>query len=416
MNIAILHYSVPPIVGGVEAVINAHAGLLLQAGHQVTLIAGAGNKSALPDGAEYIGIPEMDSRYPQVVQASQQLEEGIVPTEFENLTTSLRIELEASLRSFDTVIVHNIFTKHFNLPLTAALFHMLDRGEIRKCIAWCHDITWTSAHSRPKVHEGYPWDLLRTSREDITYVAVSRHRQKELAGLLEIPAERIRVVYNGVDPVEVYSLSQEGRSLIERLDLEQADLILLMPVRITQAKNIELALGVIANLKSRGMHVKLVITGTPDPHDPGDMEYYHSLLRERQRVDVVEEARFVYESGPEAGEGCTIGLPVVRELYRVCDVLLLPSHREGFGMPILEAGLVGMPVFTTKVPSAEEIGEQDVVRFSPEAKAEEVTELILNWLHSNPTQRLRRRVRQNFTWQAIFRHDILPLLTGKEVQ
>ena len=84
-------------------------------------------------------------------------------------------------------------------------------------------------------------------------------------------------------------------------------------------------------------------------------------------------------------------------------------------MPILEAGLVGMPVFTTQVPSVEEIGVQDVVLFSSKAKAEEITELILNWIHSNPPQRLKQRVRQNFTWQAIFHHDILPLLTGKEV-
>ena len=415
MNIAILHYSVPPIVGGVEAVINAHTALLLQAGHRVTLIAGVGDKSALPDGAGFICIPEMDSRHPQIVAISQQLEEGKVPAEFESLTTRLQKDLETALRPFDSVIVHNIFTKHFNLPLTAALFRMLDRGEIRKCIAWCHDITWTSVHSRPKVHGGYPWDLLRTSREDVTYVTVSRLRQAELAGLYEIPIERIRVIYNGVDPTELYSLSQEARSLIERLDLEQADLILLMPVRITQAKNIELALGVIANLKQRGINVKLVVTGPPDPHDPGDMEYYHSLLRDRQRLDVVEEAHFVYESGPEKGVGYTIGLAVVRELYRVCDLLFLPSHREGFGMPILEAGLVGMPVFTTQVPAAEEIGVQDVVRFSPAAKAEVITELILNWIHSNPPQRLKQRVRQNFTWQAIFHHDILPLLTGKEV-
>ncbi|HEX9090218.1 MAG TPA: glycosyltransferase, partial [Anaerolineales bacterium] len=384
------------------------------AGYPVTLIAGAGNRAALPDGVEFIQIPEMDSRNPRVVQASKQLESGTVPQDLEALSNNLESSLENALHSMDRVIVHNVFTKHFNLPLTAALVHLLNQGKLRNCIAWCHDITWTSTHSRSKVHPGYPWDLLRTSREDVTYVAVSRLRQAELAGLFKIPAERIRVIYNGVDPTELYGLSPEGRALIKRLDLNQADLILLMPVRITQAKNIELALGVVANLKGRGMRVKLVVTGPPDPHDPGNMEYYHSLLRERQRLNVVKEARFVYESRPQAGEGYTIGLPIVRELFHACDVLFLPSRREGFGMPILEASLVGMPVFTTHIPAAEEIGGQDVMRFSPEAKVEEVTELMLNWLHSSPTQRLKQRVRQNFTWQAIFRHDILPLLTGKE--
>ena len=108
----------------------------------------------------------------------------------------------------DHVIIHNVFTKHFNLPLTAALMRLLEQGMIRHCIAWCHDFTWTSAHSRSSVHPGYPWDLLRTFREDVTYVTVSRHRQAELAGLFHCAPERIHVVYDGVDPAELYSLSR----------------------------------------------------------------------------------------------------------------------------------------------------------------------------------------------------------------
>lgn len=36
------------------------------------------------------------------------------------------------------------------------------------------------------------------------------------------------------------------------------------------------------------------------------------------------------------------------DLYRACDVLVSPSKSEGFGIPILEAQLVGLPVVTTK--------------------------------------------------------------------
>jgi glycosyltransferase involved in cell wall biosynthesis len=123
----------------------------------------------------------------------------------------------------------------------------------------------------------------------------------------------------------------------------------------------------------------------------------------------------VYESGPNPKAGYAIELPLVREAYRCCDLLFMPSHREGFGMPILEAGLIGMPVFTTEIPAAEEIGGQEVVRFSPTDPPEKVAELIVQWAQSSPTQRLRQRIRQNITWQAIFRHDILPLLKEKEV-
>jgi glycosyltransferase involved in cell wall biosynthesis len=93
----------------------------------------------------------------------------------------------------------------------------------------------------------------------------------------------------------------------------------------------------------------------------------------------------------------------------------MPSHREGFGMPILEAGLIGMPVFSTDIPAADEIGGQEVIQFSHEDTVDQVAELILNWARSSPTQKLRQRIRQNFTWQAIFHHDILPLLKGSEI-
>ncbi len=415
MKVAILHYSVPPVVGGVEAVIQAHTQLLVKAGWHVQLVAGVGALEALPAGAEFTCIPEMDSRFPRVVEISQQLEAGRVPTEFETLTAQLEAALEPILLESEHVIIHNIFSKHFNLPLTAALARLLDKGKIRHCIAWCHDFTWTSAHSRDKVRPGYPWDLLRTYRQDVTYVTISKRRQEELAGLFRSPEERIRVIYDGVDPADIYSLSAEGQALTGRLDLLGADLVLLMPVRITQAKNIEFALRVVAALKNRGIKPKLVVSGPPDPHDPDDLQYFQSLLALRQELNVIEEARFVYESGPDAGEGYEIGMPIVRELFRVCDLLLMPSHREGFGMPILEAGMTGMPIFSTDIPAAQEIGQADVMSFSTDDPAAEVAERILDWARSSREQQLRVRVRQNYSWQAVFDRAILPLLGGNEV-
>jgi glycosyltransferase involved in cell wall biosynthesis len=126
---------------------------------------------------------------------------------------------------------------------------------------------------------------------------------------------------------------------------------------------------------------------------------------------VEEEARFVYESGPNNGNGYTIGQEMVSELYHACDALFMPSHREGFGMPILEAGLVGIPIFSTEIPAAEEIGGQEVYTFSRDARAEEVAQLIIKWTKESKTYKLRRRIRRNYTWQEIFRGDILPLLT-----
>jgi glycosyltransferase involved in cell wall biosynthesis len=356
----------------------------------------------------------MDSRNEEVAAASAALAQGEVPPAFDSLVARLAGDLGPILSPFDNVIVHNIFTKHFNLPLTAALYHLLDAGSIKRCIAWCHDFTWTSPSSRSQVHPGYPWDLLRTHRSDVVYVVVSRRRQDTLATLLGCPQDQVRVVYNGVEPSQLLGLSDEGAALVHRLGLFERDIVLLMPVRVTRAKNIEFALRVVGALKARGLRPKLVVTGPPDPHDAASMAHFQSLLDMRQELGLETEFSFVFESGPDPAEPHTIDERLVGDLFRASDVMFMPSHREGFGMPVLEAGLVGMPVVSTHVPAADEIGGDDVIQFDADEGPERVAERVAALAEQSPVQRLRRRVRQRYTWQAIFRCDIEPLLGEAE--
>jgi glycosyltransferase involved in cell wall biosynthesis len=412
-RIAILHYSAAPIVGGVESVMNAHTQLLIRHGYQVTVVAGRGKKSALPAGAEFVSIPLLDSQHEAIMAASQQLEQGTVPDDFEHLVAEIVASLVPVLQQIDTLIVHNVFTKHFNLPLTAALFQLIDDGVIQHCVAWSHDFTWTSPNSRSKVFAGYPWDLLRTFREDVVQVVVSGERREQLAGLYQCPLEAIHVVYNGVDAAELLSLTPTAQELVARLSLFSADLIMLMPVRVTQAKNIEFALEVVAALKAEGVAVKLIYTGPPDPHDAQSMAYFRSLQAQRHELDLDDNFHFVFESGPDPDEPFLIDMDVVGDLFRVADLLFMPSHREGFGMPVLEAGLAGLPVVVSNaVPAAVEIGGKEVFKFDLDISPEKLAGEIIEQFVDDSRLLLARRVRRRYTWDAIFRIDMEPLLQG----
>jgi glycosyltransferase involved in cell wall biosynthesis len=412
---AILHYTAPPVVGGVEAVIQAHTQIFIQAGYPVTVIAGRGETDALLPGADFIKIPEIDSQHPQILEVSEKLECGEVWPDFDNLVNQLLKTMGPILSRFDNVIIHNIFTKHFNLPLTGALHQLLEAGQHRHWIAWCHDFTWTSPNSRSKVHPGYPWDLLRTYRQNVTYVVVSQRRQQTLTGLFNCPSEMVRVIYNGVDPQALLGLSDEGYALANRLGMLNSDLILLMPVRVTRAKNIEYALHLVAAMKAQGYRPKLIVTGPPDPHEAASMAYFEELQALRRQLGIEEEMRFVFESGPDSGQPFFVEAQVVGDLFRLSDVMFMPSHREGFGMPVLEAGLAGLPVLCTNVPVAEEIGEQDVTVFNLEKDPAQLAEQILEWAEQDSVFRLRRRVRQAYTWSAIFDRDIRPLIDDQGV-
>ena len=79
-------------------------------------------------------------------------------------------------------------------------------------------------------------------------------------------------------------------------------------------------------------------------------------------------------------------------------------------MPVLEAGLAGIPVVCTEVPAAVEIGGEDVILFDLDEGPDRLAARILAWAEGSAVHRLRRRVRQSYTWQAIFQRDIEPLL------
>lgn len=408
-HIGILHYTAPPVIGGVEAVIQAHAQLFARKGYPVTVIAGRGDAGALPPAASLALLPMLDSQHDAILRMNTYLEQGELPPGFDRLVEELKSDLNPIVSGCDHLIFHNVFTKHFNLALTAALHQLIESGSIRHAVAWCHDFSWTSDSSRSKVHAGYPWDLLRNRHPGITYVSISARRQQVLAELFGCDVQDIHLVYNGVEPGSLLGLSQEGRRLAERLDLFSANLVLLMPVRVTRAKNIEYALQVLAAL-SQSTGAKLIITGPPDPHDPASMGYFNELKNLRRSLGVEREARFVFESGHAPDDPYFIDERVVGDLYRLSDVVFMPSHREGFGMPVLEAGLAGIPVLCTGIPAAEEIGAQEVTLFSAGEAPGDLAAAIVDLVEANPLSRFRRNIRQRYTWEAVFQRQIKPLL------
>ena len=340
MRIALLHYSVPPVIGGVESVLAHHARLMVNAGHDVQVIAARGEEFA-PD-ITFTWLPLADSRHAEVLSIKAELDAGRVPPAFADLTETLRTELARALAGTDVVIAHNVCSLNKNLALTAALHSLVTSGKSPRMVLWHHDLAWTTPRYQSELHDGWPWDLLRKDWPSVTQVVVSTMRQRELAELLRIPLERVRVVPNGLDLVSFFKLEAQTVDLVRRLDLLAAEPLLLLPVRITTRKNIELAVRVVAALRSRFSNPNLIVTGPPGPHNPANAAYFSRLKDLRAALRLDGSVHFL----TELVEGY---LPdaVISDFYRLADALLMPSREEGFGIPILEAGLSRLPIFCT---------------------------------------------------------------------
>jgi glycosyltransferase involved in cell wall biosynthesis len=106
-------------------------------------------------------------------------------------------------------------------------------------------------------------------------------------------------------------------------------------------------------------------------------------------------------------------MQTVSALYRMCDALFMPSRREGFGMPVLEAGFLGKPIFASNIPAVEEIGQADVHLLDIQSEPAATANAIMEWATADPVYRLRKKTRENFTWEQIFKNQIEPLLWEK---
>lgn len=403
MNIALLHYTVPPVVGGVESVIGQHARLMADAGHSVRLVAGRGEQ--LDPRIPLVHLPLADSRHPDVLAVKSRLDAGQVPPLFEQLVAEIRSSLGRILPEVDALIAHNVCSLHMNLALTAAVRTSMESGEIARLILWHHDLAWATPRYRSELHSGFPWDLIRSDWPRATHVVVSELRRRELAELTGVPVKKIAVIPGGVDAARFLKLEAQTLEFVNQLNLLTAEPLLLLPARITPRKNIELALLALARLRERFPRAAMVVTGPLGPHNPANREYFAKLKSLRTELDLERDVHFLAELTETY-------LPdeVIADFFRLADALLLPSQEEGFGMPVLEAGLARLPVFCSDIPPLRELGGGEAVYFAPDADPREVAERVSWRLASDLAFGLRARILKTYTWERVYAGLISPLL------
>ena len=402
VSVALIHYTAPPIVGGVESVLGCHARLLAAAGHEVRVIVGRG--SDLGSGIDFHAIPRIDSRHPDIARLHLELDVGRLPDEFSAVVTALAAEIDEVLQGVDVVIAHNVGSLGLNLPLTAALRTIADRGSPH-FVLWHHDLAWVSAHFRTTLHGGLPWDLLRTPWPGATQVVVSAARQGELATLLGIPASSIRIVPNGIDVGSLLQLDPRATQILARALRAGTELLFLAPNRVTPRKNLELALRVVAAMRAAGHAASLIVTGPIDAHRVGADGYLDDLLSLRHALGLDDVVWFL--AAEPAG---TPTDAVVSNLYRLADALLVTSREEGFGLPILEAGAHRLPIVCSDLPVLRELAGDDALYIDPDGDPSAIAARAVAYLEANSALRLARRVRSAYAWEEIYQRGIAPLL------
>lgn len=233
-----------------------------------------------------------------------------------------------------------------------------------------------------------------------------------MAMLYGIPVDSIKVVSPGVDEAHLLALTPTVTRIGHAI--EQADLILFQPSRITRRKNIELAFKTLAQVRERtGLDVRLLISGPPGPHNPSNQSYLEMLRGLRDELGLKDKAYFL-RLDDIGGETLAADLSDadMGALYRMCDVLFLPSTDEGFGIPVLEAVAVGRAIVCSDLPVLRDSGGDTATYINPRGSAEDAANAIAGLITRMPRIMQRRRALQRSSWRIVTRRDVLPLLNA----
>lgn len=213
-----------------------------------------------------------------------------------------------------------------------------------------------------------PGQLLPNSMTEIEHLNTLLGLDRDLFG-------RVTVVPNGVARDLYDPLPAPNQEFLETYGIEG---FVIEVARIQSAKN---QLGLIEALFD--IKIPVVLIGQPSPYEADYVDRCLSLAKQRGGV------YFVNPRSPEELAG----------IYVLAEVHVLPSWRETPGLASLEAAAAGCRVVTTSIGSAKEYFGDEAWYCDPRDPSS-IRQAVLAALESPPKDTLRRRVLEQYTWEA----------------
>lgn len=181
--------------------------------------------------------------------------------------------------------------------------------------------------------------LLRFGAEQVLRGLLNRPNSRLV---LQNPDDRDEFVSRGlVAPARVRLVRGSGVDIehFRSLPMPPAPpMVCAVVARMLASKGVDTAVAAVRLARQRGIDVRLVLAGLPDPDNPATIP--------RARLDAW---------AAEDGIDWLGHADDVRMVWRTTHVAILPSLREGFPKSLLEAAACGRPIVATDVPGCREI-------------------------------------------------------------
>jgi glycosyltransferase involved in cell wall biosynthesis len=217
------------------------------------------------------------------------------------------------------------------------------------------------------------------ARQSRRILTLSEAAKEDIVRFLRVPADRVDVTYLGPGLPDDVTPTPEGE-LRGRLRLDDEPIVLTVSAKRPH-KNLERLISAVGTLEAPA---RLIVPGYATPFED-DL---------RAHAERVAPGRVVFTGWVEA--------ETLEGLYRAATCFAFPSLAEGFGLPVLEAGLARAPLVCPDLEILREVGGGGPLRFPPGAGPEAIAERLAAALRTRPL-RLRRRVLDEYSWPVVLR-------------
>lgn len=362
-------------VGGVAVHVTELAAALERRGHEVHVFTrpayGSGGNVERIDGVYYHYCPH--ALKPDFVDEIQEMCRSFVRHFFQT---------EDHIGKFDVVHAHDWLASN-------AVVWIKQGRPGRKAVMTMHSTEYGRCGNA--FHDGAS-ARIRDHERHGTYcadrvIAVSGALKGEIQWMYNLPDHKVDVVYNGVD-VRRFNGWLDPGTIKARYTIGCMDQTVLFVGRLSVQKGPDLLIEAIPGILGHHPRAKFIIAGQ------GDMR--GALERRAEELRVNYAIRWLGR----------LGAAEHSELVRACDVVVVPSRNEPFGIVILEAWAAGKPVVASEVGGPGEIVWHTVnglkIRPNPDSVGWGLGTLFTNWDWARRMGRHGRvEAETNFTWEKI---------------
>jgi len=199
-----------------------------------------------------------------------------------------------------------------------------------------HDVAWQRAQSHARGYARWYFGAfsLRRYARARRIIVDSEFSRSELLSMLDVPAERVGVVYPGVAD-DFCRIARTARSDVPTV---------LSVGTVERRKNLAVVIEALAELEG----VRLVVMGPSTP-------YRAECEQLAQRLGIANRICF---SG-------YVERSALLDAYASADVAVVPSRYEGFGYAAAQALCAGVPVLVARTSSLPEIVAGDATLLDP---------------------------------------------------